>query len=33
MPITAAMVALLQGRIAAPRVVELLMGREARPEN
>jgi glycerol-3-phosphate dehydrogenase (NAD(P)+) len=32
MPITAAMVALLQGRIAAPRVVELLMGREARPE-
>jgi glycerol-3-phosphate dehydrogenase (NAD(P)+) len=33
MPITAAMVALLQGRIAAPRVVELLMGREAKPEN
>jgi glycerol-3-phosphate dehydrogenase (NAD(P)+) len=33
MPITAAMVALLQARIAAPRVVELLMGREAKPEH
>jgi hypothetical protein len=32
MPIRGAWVALLLGRIAAPRVVELLMGREARPE-
>lgn len=32
MPVTEAMVALLQGRVTAPQVVELLMGRQARPE-
>lgn len=32
MPITAAMAALLQGRITAPDVVDLLMGRQARAE-
>jgi glycerol-3-phosphate dehydrogenase (NAD(P)+) len=32
MPITEAMVALLQGRVTAPQGVDLLMGRQARPE-
>ncbi|PTT87536.1 glycerol-3-phosphate dehydrogenase [Pelomonas sp. HMWF004] len=32
MPVTAAMVALLQGRVTAPDVVDLLMGRQARAE-
>jgi glycerol-3-phosphate dehydrogenase (NAD(P)+) len=32
MPVTEAMVALLDGRVSAPQVVELLMGRQARPE-
>lgn len=32
MPITEAMVALLEGRVSAPQVVERLMGRQARPE-
>ena len=32
MPVTAAMVELLQGRITAPQVVDVLMGREAKPE-
>jgi glycerol-3-phosphate dehydrogenase (NAD(P)+) len=33
MPITAAVVAVLEGRLSAPAAVELLMGREARPEH
>ena len=32
MPVTEAMGALLDGRVSAPQVVELLMGRQARPE-
>ncbi len=32
MPVTQAMVALLEGRVSAAQVVELLMGRQARPE-
>ena len=32
MPVTAAMVALLNGQVSAPQVVELLMGRQSRPE-
>jgi hypothetical protein len=32
MPITEAMVALLQGRVTAAQGVDLLMGRQARPE-